>query len=129
MTKVILLYLIFAESLSKGEINSILDVSKNNQSNGLDEEFVAHNSSPVIPLSTKQTLLLVADKKKETSQLSVYTLTALLGAIYALAFVLAIIWFIWLYVRKKEPASFRRTRMTNPRNFYWLSSSERFGSS
>ncbi|KAI3381647.1 hypothetical protein SNEBB_010273 [Seison nebaliae] len=37
-----------------------------------------------------------------TSRLPVYTLTAILGAIYGVAFVLAMAWVIWLWMRRKH---------------------------
>ena len=39
---------------------------------------------------------------KNSTKLSVYTLTTILGCIYGLAFVLAISWVVWLWMRRRS---------------------------
>lgn len=55
--------------------------------------------------STTSTIIASMSRPNSLSnnptKLSIYTLTTILGCIYGLAFILAISWIIWLWVRKK----------------------------
>ena len=45
------------------------------------------------------------------TRVSLFTLTALLGCIYGLAFILAVVWVIWLYLRRKTLKALKRSQV------------------
>ena len=51
------------------------------------------------------------------TRLSMFTLTALLGCIYGFAFLLAIVWIVWLWLRRKPTSSsYKRSHIDNTRD-------------
>ncbi len=52
---------------------------------------------------------------EESNKISVITLSALLGSIYGLAFIMGIIWVIWLWIRRRahSATSFKSSNQIN----------------
>ena len=55
--------------------------------------------------ATVTKLNLDAYSRNSSTRLSIFTLTTILGCIYGVAFMLAIVWVIWLWRRKKPLVS------------------------
>lgn len=61
----------------------------------------------------------IDDETRNKDEISVITLSALLGSIYGMAFIFAIIWITWLYIRKKnQSTSFKSALPMNPHERY-----------
>ena len=61
-------------------------------------------------LSVTSTFLPESEYNSPT-RASLFTLTALLGCIYGLAFILAVVWIVWLYLRRKTLKTLKRSQV------------------
>jgi len=61
--------------------------------------------------TSKFTSTYLPESEYSPTKVSLFTLTALLGVIYGLAFILAVVWIVWLYVKRKSRLSFKRSQV------------------
>jgi hypothetical protein len=76
---------------------------------GLSTSIPPTNAVNATNLGTTKNMEL--ENNNIPNKMSIFTLTALLGCIYGLAFILALIWIIWLYMKRKAMISFRKEHM------------------
>ena len=111
-------------STSKLTISKLLIT---NHANIIKESFGVNSERSPISVSKQPTNNIVSTSKtRATSKLtstylpeseysptkvSLFTLTALLGVIYGLAFILAVVWIVWLYVKRKSRLSLKRSQV------------------
>ena len=62
-------------------------------------------------LTDKSTSTHTPESEYSPTRVSLFTLTALLGVIYGLAFLLAVVWVGWLYVKRKSRQSLKRSQI------------------
>ena len=73
-------------------------------------------SNNIVPSSrarttSKFTSTYLPESEYSPTKVSLFTLTALLGVIYGLAFILAVVWIVWLYVKRKSRLSLKRSQV------------------
>jgi hypothetical protein len=61
--------------------------------------------------TSKFTSTYLPESEYSPTKVSLFTLTALLGVIYGLAFILAVVWIVWLYVKRKSRLSLKRSQV------------------
>ena len=70
------------------------------------------------PAATSVSNVLDHVNEEEASRMSVLTLSALLGSIYGLAFIMAIVWVVWIWVKRRSTTTPYKTaaRITSSRS-------------
>ena len=87
----------------------------------IETSSIIPTTAPLMPATHSSSFMpptyLSGSEYNSSTRISIFTLTALLGCIYGLAFILAIVWIIWLWLRRRSMNAFKSSQISNSRDF------------